>query len=986
MKSLIEKLEFLKCLPTAWILPVVMCIPTLYLIVCKGTYESTAKLTYLGTSFNWFIVFLKQIAQFAFLAVIHYWVGKKIFDRFHISHLYLNSLFYGIYFEIFGFTLYDFEYSRINMQQTLPSIFTTYVGRFGGESITFSEPIYNIPNGKVQNVARNIIYESMLDSPVFWLTTISTCLIWFALQAFYAYMYRYEIIGSTIKGKTSKSFQKNFKKEYIDPSPSKGTQRLKLYTFRVYHILALIYVFTLIDTFLIPSDKKTVKFSTSPYSECVFLAFSHFEKKLSKQTQKQLINLTRFYLPPGRRWLDNRKHIVYPAVHGDMKAFCAYNPEHEDCKDFKPPEQKPLVKKMPNVLFLIYESLTPNYYLISKDFVREHTAIGENDPKQLITDTHYYNESIMPNLNRYEKEAITFSGMSSLGIPTSSGWHGLMTGLPPSQTFLNIIDGAYMHSDDLPSQMRNYNYRNVYVSASLFSFDGSRNWVWRRPAEEEAQNRLHCKEAFGDLINDTRFHDLIGEKNFPHLRNCTKKEVSELADEISMMGLDFPKWYDYVFAYMPRKDNAKPLGLDPETVPENSTWPGDRLTAHEFITHYKQNRDYLKSIGQGDKPIFGSLLSIESHIPYFGYDMPKFYDDIIPIRKDMTADEIKEARFLRVSHYADKYQIGKVLDWVKENDPNTIFVVTGDHGTRDIPIRDADSPVYDNIVFSSDCVHHSSGIDSYYVTSGMIGYLGDDPVIKEALKLNDLAGKTIKVPTDHNDLVFTIEDILNRLNGTSMQPTHRRSRNLIDLSYNISNGLNAKSVPEIRDEIDKSGWNSFSITTFNSEYRQGTSLLRSHTANPKGSHFYEHVSYPTCLRNKTAPPMKLGTKKGREMYDTMFKHIQVETHLTYNNRLYNYAFRDNECIEEGKCYFAEPQPLVFNDDFFMGVITGIPFLVMFLFGIITEIFAFIYLEINKSRTDEVELRPHSDIPQEVQSSNDDEEEDPLGKKESLSIL
>ena len=147
-----------------------MSIPTLYLTCCKGACETTAFLTYLGTSYNWLIVLFKQIAQFAFLAVIHYWICKKILDPFNITHLYINCFFYGLYFEIFGFTLYDFEYSRVNMQQTLPSIFTTYVGRFGGESKTFSTPVYNIPNGEVSNPAANIVSDSVAGSAGLWIT------------------------------------------------------------------------------------------------------------------------------------------------------------------------------------------------------------------------------------------------------------------------------------------------------------------------------------------------------------------------------------------------------------------------------------------------------------------------------------------------------------------------------------------------------------------------------------------------------------------------------------------------------------------------------------------------------------------------------------------------------------------------------------------------------------------------------------------------
>ena len=320
----------------------------------------------------------------------------------------------------------------------------------------------------------------------------------------------------------------------------------------------------------------------------------------------------------------------------------------------------------------------------------------------------------------------------------------------------------------------------------------------------------------------------------------------------------------------------------------------------------------------------------------------------------MSKGQKKEKKFLRVNHYADKYQIGITLDWLKENDPNTIFVITGDHGTRDIPIRDYDSPVVDDIVFSSDCVHHSSGVDSFYVTSAMIGYLGDDPVIKEALKLEKLSGKTLKITNDHNDLIYTIKDILNRLNGTSMPPTHQRNRNLVDLMMNVSDGLKTKSVSEVQSEIDNSGWNSFSIITFMAEYREGTSLLRTHTGDPKGAHYYDHVSYPTCLRRKSTPPMKVGTDKAQKMYKKMFKRISAETYLNFHNRLFNYGFRNKKCIEDGDCTFNDPVPLVFSDDFVLSVIFGIPFLLMIFFTFIIEMIG-CYKYRNCCLPDEVKL-------------------------------
>ena len=86
----------------------------------------------------------------------------------------------------------------------------------------------------------------------------------------------------------------------------------------------------------------------------------------------------------------------------------------------------------------------------------------------------------------------------------------------------------------------------------------------------------------------------------------------------------------------------------------------------------------------------------------------------------------------------------------------------------------------------------------------MIGYLGDDPKVKEVVSLSKVSGKTLKLPTDHNDLIYTIEDILTKLNGTSIQPTHRRNRNLLDLSSNLIDHINNNTLKEGLDEIDNS--------------------------------------------------------------------------------------------------------------------------------------------------------------------------------------
>ena len=673
------------------------------------------------------------------------------------------------------------------------------------------------------------------------------------------------------------------------------------------HIFGLFFIVNFINIFYSKSDFKIVNYSKYTYLESVFLSFSHYEKTMSDYTYSNYINFTREYLPPGRRWLDARPNPIYPAIHSDLTTFCAYNSWHKDCQNFtKPVKKKPLVEKLPNVVLIAYESFTPNNLLISKKFLKEHANVSKKDKRRIFTDTKYYSEEIMPELNYYQNYSLTFSGMSSFGAPTSSGWHGLMTGMEPSQTYFNILEGSKIHSDDFPSQMKNYGYRNFYIAPSIFTFDCLSFMAFRRSAKEEALHRLKCKEAFGDMFGDELFENLMGDKKLLKYNKCKLSEINELVKELKKNRLDFPPWFDYAFNYFPSVKNFKYLDLPEGTFRKDTVYVADRLTVAEFIIHWKQQKKLMKKNGIY-KPIFGGISSIESHFEFFGYDKEDFYTYQIPEKLKKNKTEWNNQRFIKVNKYADKYLIGQLLKWLKENDPNTIFAITGDHGSRKIPIKEADETIVDDdIVYSSECVHKSAGSDSFFVTSGIIGYLGDDPEIKKVMHLDTVAGKTLKIPTDHNDLIYTIEDILSKLNGTSMQPTHRRNRNLFDLTNNLIKKNEEGKLEEALKEINDSNWRSFSSTTYFTEFRQGTNMLRTHPADPKRSHYYELASYPQCIRNKNSPLMELGTENGLKAYDKMFRIMRVENYLTFHNRLYHYDFRDTNCVEEGSCKFPEP--------------------------------------------------------------------------------
>ena len=144
-------------------------IPTFILIFSKYRFESTAKTTYLGNSSNVLVMLFLQFTQNCLIATIHYWI-RKLHIKLGWPTIFINVLTIGIYLEIFGFTLYDFENTRHNMQIVLPSTYVAYLGRFGMEQKVFHEFWSNIKGTKAHsNSVSNIITTTILDSPQFWI-------------------------------------------------------------------------------------------------------------------------------------------------------------------------------------------------------------------------------------------------------------------------------------------------------------------------------------------------------------------------------------------------------------------------------------------------------------------------------------------------------------------------------------------------------------------------------------------------------------------------------------------------------------------------------------------------------------------------------------------------------------------------------------------------------------------------------------------------
>jgi arylsulfatase A-like enzyme len=568
------------------------------------------------------------------------------------------------------------------------------------------------------------------------------------------------------------------------------------------------------------------------------------------------------------------------------------------------------------VVLLVYESMNPSTYLIDGEFLDEQARSKPDDPTFVVTDTPFYDRHLMPSLRSLAEGGITFSGMASLGLPTFSAFHSLLTGVTPSQTYVNVVDAGQAHADDIPSFLRGEGYRTMVVSAGPLVWDALETWAYRRPAREEALIRMRCAEGYGDLLGDP-VQDALTSR--PRMVDCSRREreIKRRARELSRH--EFPKWFDYIASYFPNADQAKVLNLSMENV-QFRDWSPDRVTARQFQVHWRQQRAFLERSNQSDKPIFGVLLDVEAHTPYTGYDSEEYYGKIDPALSPLS-EEHKRERFKRVNHYVDRYFVNETIEFLRREDPNTIVILTGDHGTRDVPIRRKNIHVTNRTVFSGDCVDGSSGVDSFFVVSGVINYLGNDPAVRTALKLDELGGKTIKISCDHNDLMYTVMEVVSDLNGHSVPPTNRRSRNLINLSSTLIADISSRGTDAALSKIEQSRWQSLSVVSHQLEYRNGTQMLRTHPLDSEGAHYYHRATYPTCLKSEDAPEMKTGGANASLMTDSLFEYLDSENYMISMNQFFHYRFRDQRCVDHGDCSIPTNRRLSFDDRlFYIGVV------------------------------------------------------------------
>ena len=212
-------------------------------------------------------------------------------------------------------------------------------------------------------------------------------------------------------------------------------------------------------------------------------------------------------------------------------------------------------------------------------------------------------------------------------------------------------------------------------------------------------------------------------------------------------------------------------------------------------------------------------------------------------------------------------------------------------------------------------------------TSGLIDYFGEDPKMKEIFQ--DLKGKVVKYPTDHQDLIVTLHSILEQAGGKRL-PSNRNGVDLLELTRNLTNKLEPAKHFSIRYTDVYSEY-------FNDKLYRFSSLLNV-------GEVFEPL-YPTCVsgekREKTSDAIFNEFHTIRRLFEQTQKY----------NMAFNYQFRNESCQYPTKCTFPKANdPFSFNECFrLLSVSFSIGLLVGLVFGVIHLITEAVLKQIEKGK-------------------------------------
>jgi phosphoglycerol transferase MdoB-like AlkP superfamily enzyme len=161
----------------------------------------------------------------------------------------------------------------------------------------------------------------------------------------------------------------------------------------------------------------------------------------------------------------------------------------------------------------------------------------------------------------------------------------------------------------------------------------------------------------------------------------TYKEVyaTSIAAQMKKLGYQTNFWYNGFYSWQRIKDFTLAQGFDTFHSCSDFIYPAGNAWGSEDRYFY----DAFKSLFKGDEPSFNVLLTSSNHPPFTVHIKEEgFNDEIIDpgLRQKLKTDD---ELLLKLGHfwYADK-MMADFIESMRRVDPDSLFIVTGDHADR----------------------------------------------------------------------------------------------------------------------------------------------------------------------------------------------------------------------------------------------------------------------------------------------------------------
>ena len=309
--------------------------PRMIIILSNLLFTTKASLNYLGNRFHILTEILIQASELSFFGCIHFWLFYFFKNHLHFSTVGLNVFYISFYFLLFILELYDYQNRNFNMQFVLFSTLKTYLPVFRPRPY-FSFPLDLIPRNQYNSLSflADICF-AIIDEPIFWLFFFSFFIPFFICCIYILVKFKLEIFFPSKESKCNTDIScdyhllihRKLNKESLN------SINFNCNCFKIIHILGLLYITTTVCYAITPVRQRMVNFDSFTTLFNIIFSMTHYEKKLNENID--LLNISRRFLPKDRYWLDNRDDPIYPLVHGDINAYCAYNKKDKKCHTLK---------------------------------------------------------------------------------------------------------------------------------------------------------------------------------------------------------------------------------------------------------------------------------------------------------------------------------------------------------------------------------------------------------------------------------------------------------------------------------------------------------------------------------------------------------------------------------------------------------------------------------------------------------------------------